>query len=143
MRNSILISVLMICVCVFTQSNKICSKNILSAKLKTNDTLFITQSRNGLVSEKLGIIKLADGRYKTLQYKESSSEIQQDFTVPAKVYETVIKEEKALHQKSKTSCKEIAYTFKLGKKSYSINENNCDNTALDKIKAQLFLVQGK
>ena len=73
----------------------------------------------------------------------SASEALQDFTVSGAVFETVIKEEKALKKKSKTSCPSISYTFKLKSKQYSITEKDCENTAFDKMKAQLFLLQSK
>ncbi len=145
MRIGVLIFIFLMPFCLLAQGKKICSKKLLSTELKANDTLFITQSNlaNDAGSERLGIIKLPDGRYKTLQYIGSTNEIRQDFMVPAEVYESVIKAEKALKKKSKTTCKDITYLFKLKKKYYSIAENNCDNTTMDKIKSQLFLIKGK
>lgn len=140
MRYPLFIFISLLSFCSFAQGKKTCNKKVFSQKLRVNDTLFISQNYS-TGSEKIGIIKLSDGRYKALQYGAGSSEIFQDFTVPSTVFETVIKEEKALKKKSKTKCKEISYTFQLKKKYYSIGENNCDNTALDKMKAQLFLVQ--
>ena len=145
MRAVIILFIFIIPFCLIGQTKKISAKSLLSKKLKTNDTLFITFLKSGETDwfEKLGITKLADGRYKALQYNGTSIEIVQDFTVPSTVYESVIKAEKDLKKKSKTTCKDMDYVFKLKKKYYSIAENNCDNPTMDKIKAQLFLVQGK
>lgn len=145
MRNGVLILIFMLPLCVLAQGKRVCSKSVLSAKLKTNDTLFITQLNmvRDAPQEKLGIVKQPDGRYKALQYSEGPNRVSQEFTVPATVFESVIKAEKALKKKSEKKCGEITYIFKLKKKYYSIDENNCDNTAMDKIKSQLFLIQGK
>lgn len=124
---------------------KIPTINTLSDKLKANDTLYILRTTSGatISYEKMGITKLSDGRYTAMLFKGNTDEVFMDYTVNEATYAVVKANELLLKDPQQNLCAPDIYTFCLRKEYYSISDVSCKINALDRMKARLFLVEGK
>ncbi|MCD6067918.1 MAG: hypothetical protein K0S33_2744 [Bacteroidetes bacterium] len=112
-------------------------------KLKTNDTVFIISS--GLESinyEKIAITRLADGRYKSLQYQGLTDDVFNEYTQGEKTYLQASTYEKAVKTLPASTCIPHIITFSYKKQYYSLLDKSCPENTITRIKALMFLVEG-
>lgn len=117
----------------------------LCDKMQANDTVYIISSTAGAIEyEKLGVVKLADGRYKALQFVGLTTDVFQEFTVSANEFEQIINIEKNVKLLSiKSSCAPNVYTIMLRRQYYTTLDKSCLEKTIDLMKAVLFLIKGK
>lgn len=118
-----------------------CKNKSLLKKVGVGDTAFVVSSTNGL-QEKIAVTRLGDGRYMAIQYKDGGKEIFQDYTVDRETYHKACALEEKM-SKGTADCGKTEVTISWKGKSYTKLDKSCPDKTIDKMKAILFLVQGK
>lgn len=124
---------------------KVPTINNFSDKLIAGDTLYFIYSTTGsdIAFEKMAVTKLANGRYMTMLFKGLSDEVFMEYGCDENTFSVVKSTEKLLKEKKTGNLSPDIYTYCLRNTYYSIADPSCSLKALDRMKARLFLVEGK
>lgn len=124
---------------------KVPTINNFSDKLIAGDTLYFIYSTTGtdITFEKMAVTKLANGRYMTMLFKGLSDEVFMEYGCDENTFSVVKSTEKLLKEKKTGNLSPDIYTYCLRNTYYSIADPSCNLKALDRMKARLFLVEGK
>jgi len=116
-----------------------------SDKLNIADTLYFIYS--GQLKErpfeKLAVTKLANGNYKAMLFKGLTNEVSMEYGFDEKAFSVVKTTEKLLKEKKVGDCSADVYTYSLNNTYFTIKDPSCSINALDRMKARLFIVEGK
>lgn len=124
---------------------KVPTINNFSDKLNAGDTLYFIYSTTGsdIAFEKMAVTKLPNGRYKAMLFKGLTDEVFMEYGCDENTFSVVKSTEKLLKEKKTGNLAPDIYTYCLRNAYYSIADPSCNLKALDRMKARLFLVEGK
>lgn len=124
---------------------KIANTNMFSEKLNSGDTLYFIYSTTGsdITFEKMAVTKLPNGRYMAMLFKGLTDEIFMEYGCDEETFSVVKTTERLLKEKQVGNFAPDIYTYCLRNAYYSIADPSCNFKALDRMKARLFLVEGK
>ncbi len=124
---------------------KVPTTNNFSDRLSNGDTLYFIYSTTGkdVALEKMAVTKLANGRYMAMLFKGLTNEVFMEYGCDENTFSVVKSTEKLLKEKKTGNLAPDIYTYCLRNAYYSVTDPSCNFKALDRMKARLFLVEGK
>jgi hypothetical protein len=128
---------------------KVPTRSNFSDKLNVNDTLYFIYTSQLIerpfekLFEKMAVTKLPNGRYMAMLFKGLTDEVFMEYGFNEETFSVVKTTEKLLKEKKTGKLAPDIYTYCLRNAYYSIADPSCNLKALDRMKARLFLVEGK